>query len=51
MVFITPFIGAAALLSGFVSALPRPQDSAVGDEVAVSAPNGIPLTDSVELSS
>lgn len=51
MVFITPFLGATALLSGFVSALPRPQDSAVGEEVAVSAPNGIPLTDSVELSS
>jgi plastocyanin len=51
MVFIAPFFGAVALLSGLVSALPRPQDSAVGEEVAVSAPNGIPLTDSVELSS
>lgn len=51
MVFIAPFLGAAVILSGFASALPRPQDSAVGQEVAVSAPNGIPLTDSVELSS
>jgi len=51
MVFIVPFIGAAALLSGFASALPRPQDSAIGDEVAVSAPNGIPITDSAELAS
>jgi len=51
MVFVTPFISAVALFSGFVSALPRPQDSSVGEEVAVSAPNGIPLTDSAELSS
>lgn len=51
MVFIKSFVGAAALLSGFASALPRPQDSALGIEVAVSAPNGIPLTDSVELAS
>jgi len=49
MVFITPFLGAAVLLSGFVSALPRP-DSAIG-EAAVSAPNGIPLTDTMGLSS
>ncbi|RDB21034.1 hypothetical protein Hypma_011565 [Hypsizygus marmoreus] len=51
MVFLAPFVGAAALLSGLVSALPRPQDSAVGEEVAVSAPNGIPITDTIELSS
>jgi plastocyanin len=52
MVSFKSFIAAAAL-SGAVSALPRPnpQDSAVGIEVAVSAPNGIPLTDSVELAS
>jgi len=50
MLFTAP-LGALVLLSGLVSALPRPQDSAVGEEVAVSAPNGIPLTDSVELSS
>lgn len=42
MVFITSFIGAAALLSGCASALPRP-DSAI-NEPAVSAPNGIPIT-------
>ena len=42
MVFITSFIGAAALLSGYVSALPRP-DSAI-NEPAVSAPDGIPIT-------
>ncbi len=48
MVFILPFIGATALLSGFTFALPRP-DSSVGEEVGVSAPNGIPLTDSAEL--
>lgn len=43
---------AAAALSA-VSALPRPQlqDSALGIEVAVSAPFGIPLTDTVELAS
>ncbi|KAG5646635.1 hypothetical protein DXG03_002625 [Asterophora parasitica] len=53
MVFIAPFLGAAVLLSGFVSALPRPysQDSAIGEEVAVSAPNGIPITDTIELAS
>lgn len=42
MVFITSFIGAAALLSGCASALPRP-DSAI-NEPAVSAPDGIPIT-------
>jgi plastocyanin len=51
MVFFAPLFSAAVLLSGFASALPRPQDSALGEEVAVSAPNGIPLTDGVELSS
>jgi plastocyanin len=52
MVSFKSFVVAAAL-TGAVSALPRPnpQDSAVGIEVAVSAPNGIPLTDSVELAS
>lgn len=49
MVYITPFIGAAAILSGFVSALPRPADSAVGAEVAVSAPDGTPISDTAEL--
>jgi len=52
MVSFKAFI-VAAVLSGAVSALPRPnpQDSAVGIEVAVSAPNGIPLTDTAELAS
>ncbi|KAK7693599.1 hypothetical protein QCA50_003168 [Cerrena zonata] len=50
MVFIAPFIGAVALFAGYASALPRP-DSAVGQEVAVSAPNGIVLSDTVELAS
>ncbi|TFK42621.1 hypothetical protein BDQ12DRAFT_719479 [Crucibulum laeve] len=49
MVFITPFIGAAALLSGFASALPRP-DSAI-NEPAVSAPNGTPITDTAGVAS
>ena len=31
-------------------AAPRP-DSAIGDEVAVSAPNGTPITDTKELAS
>jgi len=46
---ITPFIVAASLLS-LVSALPRP-DSALGEEAAVSAPNGTPITDTAELAS
>lgn len=50
MVLITPLIGAAALLSSFASALPRP-DSAIGDEVGVSAPDGTPITNSRELAS
>lgn len=50
MVSFKSFVAVAAF-SGLVSALPRPQDSALGEEVAVSAPNGIPLTDSVELAS
>ncbi|CAL1704838.1 unnamed protein product [Somion occarium] len=50
MVFIAPFIGAVALFAGYASALPRP-DSAVGQEVAVSAPNGIVLSDTAELAS
>ena len=43
MFFPTRLIGAAALLSGFAAALPRP-DSAIGNEVAVSAPNGTPIS-------
>lgn len=49
MVFITSFIG-AALFAGVASALPRP-DSAIGSEVAVSAPNGIILSDTAALAS
>lgn len=49
MVFFTStLIGAAALLSGFANGLPRP-DSAIGSEVAVSAPNGIIMSDTAEL--
>lgn len=50
MVFFAPVFGAAALFAGLVSALPRP-DSSSGDEVAVSAPNGVVLSDTAELSS
>lgn len=48
MVYFAPLIGAAALFSGFVSAAPTP-DSAIGDEVAVSAPNGVILSDTAAL--
>ena len=47
-------LGALATLSSMAAGLPRPlpqDDSAIGIEVAVSAPNGIPITDSVELAS
>lgn len=51
--YATTLIGAATLLARFASALPSPQDglgdSALGREVAVSAPDGIPLTDTAEL--
>ena len=50
MVYFAPVFGAAALLASLVSAAPRP-DSASGGEVAVSAPNGIILSDTAELSS
>jgi len=50
MVLILPFVGAVTLLSGWASALPRP-DSSIGDEVAVSAPNGIVMSDTAELMS
>jgi hypothetical protein len=43
MVLFAPIIG-AALLAGFTVAMPMP-DSSVGDEKAVSAPNGTPITD------
>lgn len=48
MVQVTRFLGAAALFTA-VMAVPMPQpDSAVGEEVAVSAPNGIPMSDPPE---
>ena len=50
MVFVASFVGAVTLLAGFAAGLPRP-DSAVGQEVAVSAPNGIILSDTAELAS
>ncbi|EAU88576.2 glycoamidase [Coprinopsis cinerea okayama7 len=43
-----------ALLSSFAAGLPRPlpqDDSAIGIEVAVSAPDGIPITNTIELAS
>lgn len=50
MVYFAPVFGAAALLAGLVSAAPRP-DSSIGDEVAVSAPYGVVLSDTAELAS
>lgn len=43
MVSFAPFVG-TALLAGFAAAIPMP-DSAVGNEVPVSAPNGTPTSD------
>ncbi|TFK76487.1 hypothetical protein BDN72DRAFT_755376 [Pluteus cervinus] len=51
MVAIKTFFAALAL-SGVASALPRPKpDSAIGEEVAVSAPFGVLLSDTAELAS
>jgi plastocyanin len=52
MVSFKAFIAAAAL-SGAVSALPRPnpQDSSIGEEIAVSAPFGIPMSDVGDIAS
>jgi len=52
MVSFKAFVAAAAL-SGAVSALPRPnpQDSSIGEEIAVSAPNGIPMSDTLDIAS
>jgi len=47
--FTTSIIYGSALVAGVLAA-PRP-DSAIGDEVAVSAPNGTPITDTAELAS
>ncbi|KAJ2921910.1 hypothetical protein H1R20_g15194, partial [Candolleomyces eurysporus] len=56
MVHFTSIISAVALFSTLASGLPsmprrRQDDSAIGLEVAVSAPNGIPVTNSAELTS
>ncbi|KAI5123290.1 hypothetical protein M0805_009311 [Coniferiporia weirii] len=48
--FATSFVLGSALVARVAFAAPRP-DSAVGDEVAVSAPNGTPITDTAELAS
>lgn len=44
MVFFAPFVGSAALFLGLVAARPMP-DSAIGNEVPVSAPNGTPISE------
>lgn len=49
MVFFASILG-AALFAGVATAAPRP-DSAIGDEVAVSAPNGVIISDTTEASS
>jgi len=48
MFLFAPFVGTVALFAGLVSAVPMP-DSAVGDEVGVSAPNGVVMSDTSEL--
>jgi len=46
MVQVTRFLGVAALFTAVIAVpMPQPEDSSVGDEVAVSAPNGIPMSD------
>ena len=51
--YATTLIGAAALMARLSLGAALPQnglgDSALGLEVAVSAPDGIPITDTVEL--
>jgi len=43
MVFVTPYVGVAALFFGLVAGAPMPKpDSALGAEEPVSAPNGTP---------
>ncbi|KZS99292.1 hypothetical protein SISNIDRAFT_462127 [Sistotremastrum niveocremeum HHB9708] len=50
--FVTPFVGAVAILSSFTSAAPlSKRDSSIGEEVAVSAPNGVIESDTAELAS
>jgi plastocyanin len=50
MVSFTHLLGAAAILASAVSAAPMP-DSATGAEVAVSAPNGVIMSDTAALAS
>jgi plastocyanin len=52
MVSFKAFVAVAAL-SGAASALPRPnpQDSSIGEEIAVSAPFGIPMSDTADIAS
>jgi hypothetical protein len=49
MVLIASLLGAAVALSHFAMAIPIPEDSAIGGEVAVSAPDGIIMSDAAEL--
>jgi plastocyanin len=55
MVRIAPLLSAVALFSSLASGLPsmkrRQDDSAIGDQVGVSAPDGIPISNSIELAS
>lgn len=45
-------LGTAVLAASLALGAPNmKRDSAVGDEVAVSAPNGTPITDTAELAS
>jgi plastocyanin len=49
MVQVTRLVGAAALIAAVIAVpMPQPEDSSVGEEVAVSAPNGVPMSDSQE---
>jgi len=49
MVHFSTALSLVALYLSATIARPLPEDSAVGNEVAVSAPNGIPLSDTDEL--
>jgi hypothetical protein len=51
MVYLKSFFGAAAIFAAMASARPMPQDSALGIEVGVSAPDGTPITNLAELAS
>jgi plastocyanin len=49
MVYFPTALSLVALYLSATAARPVPEDSAIGNEVAVSAPNGIPLSDTDEL--